>query len=90
MSSLTKIHLNVRSVWRCIQWLAVFEPMMPDLLHSNLTAHFIGAWAARMTLKYLNCGTSMHYPFTSIPADRFNRLIGANFYLFTTQYIRSG
>ena len=55
-----------------------FEPDEADLLHSNLTAHFIGAWSARMTevpeLWHLH-----DYPFKFKPVHAINRLIGAGF-----------
>jgi hypothetical protein len=70
---------DVRSVWRCIQWLATcIRTDEADLLHSNLTAHFIGAWSARMTevpeLWHLH-----DYPFKFKPVHAINRLIGAGF-----------
>ena len=81
---------NVRSVWRCIQWLAAcIRTDEADLLHSNLTAHLIGAWSARMT-KVPELWHLHDYPFKFDPAHAINRLIGANFYLFTTDYIKSG
>jgi glycosyltransferase involved in cell wall biosynthesis len=81
---------DVRSVWRCIQWLAAcIRTDEADLLHSNLTAHLIGAWSARMT-KVPELWHLHDYPFKFDPAHAINRLIGANFYLFTTDYIKSG
>ena len=70
-------------------WRLVFEPIQADLLHSNLTAHLIGASLARMT-KVPELWHLHDYPFTFDPVHAVNRLIGANFYLFTTQYIKSG
>jgi glycosyltransferase involved in cell wall biosynthesis len=81
---------DIGSVRRCISWLtACIRSTNADILHSNLTAHFIGGWAARKAhvpeLWHLH-----DYPFHFDPVHTINRLISADFYVFTTDFLKSG
>jgi glycosyltransferase involved in cell wall biosynthesis len=81
---------DLASVWRCAKWLAgCIQVDGADILHSNLTAHLIGGWAARLArvpeLWHLH-----DYPFKFDPVHSINRLIPADYYLFTTEFLKSG
>ena len=81
---------NVRSVWRCIQWLAACirtDAGRPATQQPDSPLH----WRLGRVMTNVPELWHLHdYPFTFDPVHAFNRLIGANFYLFTTQYIKSG
>lgn len=81
---------DVMSVLRCIRWLTErIRSTRANLLHSNLTAHFIGGWAARRAhvpeLWHLH-----DYPFHFDPVHAFNRLVPADFCVFTTEFLKGG
>ena len=81
---------NVFSVLRCISWLkSVIRSEKADILHSNLTAHLVGSLAARWggipELWHLH-----DYPFHFDRVHALNRRLRASFYLFTTEYLKSG
>lgn len=78
------------SVGRCIQWLTeCIRSTRASLLHSNLTAHFIGGWAARRA--HIPELWHLHdYPFQFDPVHAFNRLIPADFCVFTTDFLKGG
>lgn len=81
---------DLRSVLRCIQWLTeCIRSTKASILHSNLTAHFIGGWAARRAhvpeLWHLH-----DYPFHFDPVHAISRMIPADFCVFTTDFLKGG
>ena len=81
---------NLFSVIRCIRWLTSrLRADQAQILHSNLTAHLVGSWAARRAgvpeLWHLH-----DYPFHFDRVHAINRRLPADFYLFTTEFLKSG
>ena len=81
---------NLGSVLRCIRWLSqCIREEDADLLHSNLTAHFVGGWAARRTgvpeVWHLH-----DYPHHFDPVHFISRRVPTDLAIFTTDYLRSG
>ena len=81
---------EISSVLRCARWLTLqIKKSGAHLLHSNLTAHLIGSWAARRAgvpeLWHLH-----DYPFHFDRLHALSRMFRADFCLFTTEFLRSG
>lgn len=81
---------NIGSVLRCIRWLTrCIRDERADLLHSNLTAHFVGGWAARRA--HVPEVWHLHdYPHQFDPVHFISRRVATNLAIFTTEYLKSG
>jgi glycosyltransferase involved in cell wall biosynthesis len=81
---------DLGSVRRCIRWLAdCVKADGADILHSNLTAHFVGFWAARRVgvpeLWHLH-----DYAHSFDPVHWIQQHLPAGMNLFTTEFLRGG
>jgi glycosyltransferase involved in cell wall biosynthesis len=81
---------DLGSVRRCVLWLSdCVKADRADILHSNLTAHFVGFWAARRAgvpeLWHLH-----DYAHSFDPVHWIQRHLPANMNLFTTESLRGG
>ena len=81
---------DLGSVRRCIRWLAdCLKTDRADILHSNLTAHFVGFWAARRAdvpeLWHLH-----DYAHSFDPMHWIQQQLPAAMNLFTTEFLRGG
>jgi glycosyltransferase involved in cell wall biosynthesis len=81
---------DLGSVRRCIRWLAdCVKADRADILHSNLTAHFVGFWAARRAgvpeLWHLH-----DYAHSFDPVHWIQQQLPADMNLFTTEFLRGG
>jgi glycosyltransferase involved in cell wall biosynthesis len=81
---------NLGSVLRCIRWLTqCIQDEQADVLHSNLTAHFVGGWAARRA--HIAEVWHLHdYPHRFDPVHFISQRIPTSVAIFTTEYLKSG
>ena len=81
---------QLASVVQCVRWLAdCIEEDGANLLHSNLTAHLIGSWAARLA-KVPEVWQLHDYPFKFDAVHSICRLLPADHYIFTTEFLKQG
>ena len=81
---------NLPTLNRCVRWLTdLLRKNRIDLVHSNLTAHLISSWAAKGA--HVPEVWHLHdYPYKFDPVHMLNRCIPADFYIFTTEFLKSG
>lgn len=81
---------DIGSVRKCIGWLADrIRDDKADILHSNLTAHFVGGWAARKA-KVPELWHLHDYPFHFDIVHAISQRVPTSFAVFTTKFLESG